>query len=112
MVLLELLDDGRRVRRGRHRVAPSFQFAPDKLLLDQAFRSGAFRGWAEIRLLSVQKSRDADFVVQVAGSDDAIANRDRNSVDDFAVQEEDGSEQEWQNSRHRHQNVCPIEMKN
>ena len=89
MVALELVQDRGHIRGGGHRVAVGLQFPPDELLLDKAFRGSAFRGRAEIRRLPIEERGDADFAVQIAGRDYAVAHGNRNAVDDFAVQREE-----------------------
>ncbi len=99
-----------------------------ELMLHQAVRHGAPRGRAEIGARAAQESGEANLAVQVAGGDDAVADRDRDAVDDFGGQRE-GGEQDAETQRRREQNhlfssaslrlcvkafqnVCPMEKKN
>src|ERR1017187_1299095 len=86
--LLELGLGGFDIGLGGDRVAAAFELAADELLLDHAVGGGAAGGGGEDRLDALLEGDDADFAIDVAGGDDAIADGDGDSIDDAGVRDE------------------------
>src|SRR5271157_2350156 len=110
ILFLELLPGGFDIGLGRDGVAAVFQLAADKQLLDHAIGGGAAGGGVEDRLDALLERDHADFAIDVAGGDDAIADRDGDSVDDVGVRHE-GQQQNGECGS-QSQKVCPMEKKN
>jgi hypothetical protein len=114
MRLLELLDGRREFGGVGQRIAAVGQFGLDQLLLDHRFHRGPLAGRTEIRLHPILKRGHAEFAIEIAGRDDAVAHRGGDAVDDLAARRHrQGNAQRANqpNCMSVSQNVCPIEKK-
>jgi hypothetical protein len=69
-------------------VAAALELVADELLFDHAIGCGAASGGVEDRLDALLERDDADFAIDVAGGDHAIADGNGDSIDDLGMCDE------------------------